>query len=151
MSGDLIARRHERSGRTAIVADEGDSVWLYLTAPRERRIAADCWLLNRIPAPSGDVLRSRLDHYRSQAVPPPAPAEEVGPGALRASALSAADVDLTWSQDGEAVAAWVDGQPVGYLAAGDRRGHSRHLSVAGRWGAAWDEAEFRRLFPPTVA
>jgi hypothetical protein len=146
MSRELVAITHDHSRRTAIMADEGDAVWLYLTHPDELHIAADCWLLNRAAALPSDVLRSRFEEYRSQALPPPAPAEAVGPGSLRTGALEAADVALTWSQDGEAVAAWIDGQPVGFIGPGERRGHSRHLRLPGPWGADWDETAFRRLF-----
>jgi hypothetical protein len=146
MSRELVALKHDRSLRTAIVTDEGDSVWLYLTHPDELRIAADCWLLNRAAALPSDVLRSRFEEYRSQALPPPAPAEAVGPDSLRTGVLEAADVTVAWSRAGEAVAVWVDEQPVGYISPGARRGHSRHLAAAGPWGEHWDEAEFRRLF-----
>ena len=82
MSGELLTQEHERSGRTAIVADEGDSVWLYLTEPHAATIAADCWLFNRIAAPSAEVLHVRLDDYRARALPLPAPADTVGTGRL---------------------------------------------------------------------
>lgn len=66
MGDTLLVQRHERSGRTAIVADEADSVW---------RPAADCWLFNRIDTPAQAVLRSQLDAYRARALPPAAPAD----------------------------------------------------------------------------
>jgi hypothetical protein len=142
---ELVALKHGGSLRTVIVTDEGDSVWLYLTHPDELRIAADCWLLNRAAALPGDVLRSRFEEYRRQALPPPAPAEAVGPDSLRTGKLEASDVAVTWSHGGEAVAVWVDGQAVGFIGPGERRGHSRHLRAPGPWGEHWDETAFRRL------
>jgi hypothetical protein len=109
-----VALGHGRSGRTAIVADEGDSVWLYLTEPKGTAIAADCWLFNRIVAPSAAALRPRLPEYRARALPPPAPTEMIGPNALHETALMPGEVEVSWSADGHAVAAWVDGTLVGF-------------------------------------
>jgi hypothetical protein len=147
MSGELLSREHQQSGRTAIIADEGDSVWLYLTEPHATAIAADCWLFNRIVAPSAAALQARLGEYRAQALPPPAPADTVGPRGLRELPLEPDSVALTWSATGDAVAAWVEGELVGFIGPGDRRGHSRHLLAEGPWGAPLDLGLFLHLFP----
>jgi hypothetical protein len=54
-----VSERHPDSGRTAIIADEGDSVWLYLTDPSGEGVTTDCWLMNRIPAPRYAELAER--------------------------------------------------------------------------------------------
>jgi hypothetical protein len=140
-----VSDPHPSSGRTAIVADEGESVWLYLTGP-DGSIAADCWLYNRVPAPSTAALRPRLGEYRARGAPPPAPAEVVGPSAHRDAPLDPVTVTLAWSADGEAVAASVDGVLVGFIAPGVRRGYSRHLRAAGPWGSPLDGALHAELF-----
>jgi len=146
MSYELLALKHKRSRRTAIVTDEGDSVWLYLTEPSALTIVADCWLLNRVLTSSAQPMLPPFGDYRAQALPPPAPADVVGPNALRKGPLKPTDVDVTWSANGEAAAAWVDGELVGFIAPGERRGYSRHLQVRGPWGAPLDAELFRRFF-----
>ena len=136
---------HPISRRAAVVADEGESVWLYLTAP-DGSIAADCWLYNRVPAPSTEALRPLLAEYRARRAPPPAPAEVVGPGAHRVAPLEREAVAFTWSADGEAVAASVDGVLIGFIAPGARRGYSQHLRAAGPWGSPFDADLYGTLF-----
>jgi hypothetical protein len=128
------------SGRSAIVESAGDSVWLYLTAPDGESIAADCWLFNRVPAPAS------VAAYRNAGGPPPAVAVVVGDGAHRLEAIGAARVTFRWSPDGESVAALVDGVVLGFIAAGRRHGHSRHLRADGPWGAPFDAELYRATF-----
>jgi hypothetical protein len=145
MSDALLVQQHERSGRTAIVADEGDSVWLYLTEPHLRAIAADCWLFNRVVAPPTADSEPQLSSYRAQALPPPAPSGMVGPGAVRTSLIDSVHVE--WSPDGNAVAAWAEAELIGFITPGRRRGFSRFLLAEGPWGAPLDLELYERSFP----
>ena len=147
MSGPLLVQRHEGSGRTAIVADEDDSVWLYLTRPGESAIAADCWLFNRIAAPPQDVLRSQLAAYRARALPPPAPADLVAPGGLRDGPLEDLGCRLVWSKDGNAVAARAGGELLGYIDPEQQRGCGRFLLAGGPWGTPLNLGLYEELFP----
>ena len=50
-AGDLfLSDQHPVSRRWAIVEDDGRSGWLYLSEPAATRVAAHCWLYNRIAA-----------------------------------------------------------------------------------------------------
>jgi hypothetical protein len=40
------------SGRTAVISEEVESVWLYLTGRGSRRPERDCWLFNTAAAPA---------------------------------------------------------------------------------------------------
>ena len=53
------------TGRTVLLDDDEVSVWCYLTEPGNRRAAADCILVNRIPLIDPDL----LEQYRDG--PPP--------------------------------------------------------------------------------
>ena len=61
----LVSEQNSYSHRWAVVADEGASVWLYLTQPDGQRPVADCWLLNTVPVPEN------LEAYRASKSPPP--------------------------------------------------------------------------------
>ena len=146
MSDDFwISSQHELSGRAAVVAEEGESVWLYLTEPGGEPIAADCWLANRVPAPDAADIERRTDEYRERGAPPPAPRDVVTDDALLEGALDARRVRFAWSADGEAVAVWVDEALAGFIAAGEE-GYSARLRTEGPWGRPLARELYARLF-----
>lgn len=147
VNGTLVVEENRPSGRTAIIADEGDSVWLYLTEPRKDAIAADCWLFNLGRPMSQADLESRFAAYRARAAPPPAPLEVLLPEAIRPPVPDHPRLWVQWSADGEAVAACADDVVLGFIAPGERRGYSRYLSRAGPWGIPFDGELCRRLIP----
>ena len=141
MTDDLwVSEDHPISGRTAVVEDAGHSVWLYLTEPGGAPIAADCWLLNRVPAPEA------VDEAAAAQGPPPAVAAVVGEGAHRPAPIDPATVRFRWSADGESVAALIGDEPVGCIVAGRERGMSRHLRLASPWGEPLDAAVYDATF-----
>jgi hypothetical protein len=132
------------SRRTAVVADEGDSIWMYLTEPDGATIVADCWLFNRIPAPTDLELEARAPAYRARSEPPPATADVTTPDAFHAGPL--ADLRIVWSADGDSVAAWVDHQLVGFIAGAGPRGYSVHLTAECDWGRPASIVSYEELF-----
>ena len=147
MPGDFwISSEDERSGRAAIIADEGDSLWLYLTEAGGEPIVADCWLANRVAAPSGAELEQRSDEYRRQEVPPPAPRDFVTDDARLEGTLDAARFRFAWSADGDAVAVWVDDALAGFIAAGEEGGFSARLHTECAWGRPLARELYARLF-----
>jgi len=137
----------EVSGRMAIISDEGDSVWLYLTTVDTLDIEEDCWLFNKPSAPA----EPEVERYRSQSVPPPAPARFVLEGGMRDCPQEEA-FSVRWSADGKAVMVALGGLDIGIAAAGAQAGISRHLKESGPWGRPWDEAAVAALeFPQTAA
>ncbi len=138
---DFVTTQHPSSLRRAIFEDDGETAWLYLTAPRSHRPERDCWPYNRHPARPTEELASYRDG------PPPVSAEFAGAGAYR-TMQETPHIRFSWSRDGESVACVLDGEVVGFIAAGYLRaaGFSRHLSKAGPWGQSWDEALYRRVF-----
>ncbi len=141
----LVTARHSVSRRVAMVADEGDSVWLYLTAADGTTVVADCWLANRVPAPSYQDLQQSAQDYRARGEPPPAIREVVAEHATRAAA-GADPLELRWAADGHSVAAMHGAALVGFIARGEEHGYSRDLREHSPWGAPLDELLFHRLF-----
>ncbi|MFN2602571.1 MAG: hypothetical protein ABR582_07440 [Gemmatimonadaceae bacterium] len=134
------------SGRSAIVADEGDSVWLYLTVAGRREIEADCWLFNCIDAFDSSEFRSRAAEYRERGEPPPATRDVVDTDSRLRDELDASRIRFLWSPDGEAVAAVIDGSIAGFIDANPQRGFSAHLIRNCPWGSPLEMNEFERLF-----
>ena len=135
----LLTEQHRDTKRYAILANEGDSVWLYLTAPGDARIVADVWVANVIEAPQA----MDLEPYRSQSRPPPAPADVVGEGA-QIEAPGSVDWKFLWMEDGEGIQVILNGSPRAALLASAKRGLCRAVAVEGPWGAPWptDDADF---------
>jgi len=131
----------EASGRTAVIADEGDSIWLYLTHPSQAEFVRDCWLFNKPSAPA----EPDPERYEAQSLPPPAPAQLIEPAGVR-PCPDEASFRVRWSADGHGVAVLVDGVVVGVAAMALEGGMSRYLRAAGPWGEPWDEARLNALF-----
>ena len=115
MSDLLVSDEHPTSKRHAIVAGEGDSVWLYLTGPGGKPILADCWLWNR----SG---------------PPPAPAEVLRPEAVPGRSNEPSTFRFQWNAEGDTVSVWSDNELLGTVLAGERRGYSAGVAIECAWG-----------------
>ena len=139
----FIASTSERSGRTAVIAEELDSVWLYLSAPGKQSPEQDCWILNT-PAAANPI-----DFYRTRGSPPPAPGGHVAPGGTR-DVPAAERWSLSWSADGDSVAAMLEGTAVGFISPSRPRGVARYiLEGAAAWAHTWDEDSYRRTFQPS--
>jgi len=130
----------EASGRSAVIADEGDSIWLYLTHPTRAEFERDCWLFNTPKAPDDP----ELERYEQQSVPPPAPARFINEGGVRPTP-SEKSISVRWSADGNAVAVLVDGSPVGLASMSAECGMSRYLRESCPWGEPWDDARWVEL------
>ena len=148
MSSLRVTERHPDSGRTAIIADEGDSVWLYLTDASGEGATADCWLMNRIPAPRYAELAENegAERYRDVGLPPPAIAEVVAEGAFHPAPLEPSRCRFTWAANGQSVAAYYETVLLGFIARGEPRGFSRFLKVASPWGEPLDLERYAEVF-----
>jgi hypothetical protein len=143
-SAMVASQQNPRSGRWAVVADEGSSVWLYMTDREGTQPVADCWLLNTVPAPT------KLKDHRERKSAPPVPIAYASPASLGPVPAETA-VAFEWSEDGDSVSVSVSGVVLGFIAAGGKRGFSRHLVAGGPFGQPLDEELHARLFRPSRA
>jgi len=134
----FLSERNPVSGRAAVLADEGASVWLYLTDSGSDCPVADCWLLNTVPSPEN------LNDYRNVCAPP-AIHRFVAPGSEGDAPLES-DVGLLWAPDGNSVAVLVKGVPLGFIARGNKHGYSKNLVIASPFGMPFDQELYKQLF-----
>lgn len=130
----LLSEQHPSTQRYALLSNEGDSIWLYLTAPGAPQIIASAWVANVIEAPA----TVDVSQYRSQSRPPPAPADVVGVDA-RFEQPAEVEWSLHWLEAGEGVQVIANGRPRAAILAKAERGLCRAIAVEGPWGAPWPE------------
>ena len=140
---DILIEQSDDSGRTAVIREEIDSVWLYLSRPGEARPDVACWVLNTIDAPHAPDFAA----YRSQSAPPPLPASQL---AATPPDPGQGEWSLLWSGDGHAVAALLNGRPIAFVVAGRPRGYARYVKGgADPWALPWDEGVFTTVLTGT--
>ncbi len=129
----FLIDQHAQSLRHAVVEDDGEAAFLYLTAPQSTTIVASAWIYSRSQLP---------------AIPPGRPdgAESggVAAGAFRDSAGN--DWALRWSPDGHSVAVVANQFPLACILAGSNPGYSRGLRAPNALGRVWDEERYSRSF-----
>lgn len=135
----FLSERHPVSHKAAILADEGTSVWLYMTDSGSDYPAADCWLLNTVPSPE------HLNEYCGNNAPP-AILKFVVPSSEGDAPLES-DIELRWAPDGHSVALLVKGTPLGFIAQGSKHGYSKNLVTASPFGMPFEQELYERLFP----
>ena len=140
MSSLFLSEQNQNSGRFVFLADEGTAVWMYLTAPNEQTIVADCWVHNLVPAPED------LTEYRGKDSPPPATKEFAKPGSFQ-PLPDPSSVQFVWAPDGESVSLFIGNVLYGFIAAGVKNGFSRFLIKSGPFGAPIDDLIYKALFP----
>ena len=117
-SGNLFLSDHNaQSLRRAVVEDDGDVAFLYLTVPHLTKIAASAWIYNR----TSSVFESSRD-------------------------VAVADWALLWSHDGHSVAVLADDFPLACIVNASNPGYSRGLTAATSLGNTWDDLVYTRIF-----
>lgn len=138
---ELHASTHEVSERSAVIACERDSIWLYLTTADPDAFDGDCWLFNLSSAPEAPVIAS----YKDEAPPVP---HKLTAGAAIHDPSARDRWSLLWSRDGRSVLALLSGRPIGMILADQRRGYSARLAKACAWGSPLDASLLQKHFPP---
>jgi len=136
----FLSEQHPVSQRWAILEDDGTVAWLYLTEPGTPQPAADCWLYNRIEAPSELSFEPErvpvvpvMWTSRTQGFEPP----------------ESGTVRFQWTADGDAVAVWFGQELAGFIVGPGQAGYSRFLRGACPFGLPLDVAVHGRVFGET--
>ena len=122
------------SARVAVIEESVASVWLYMTAPDGEQPIADCFLYN-------------TDGVWIEGSEAPPPLEGAFASNYRVRLPVADDeVQIVWSPAGDAVAARIRGEFVGFIGPHDLRGYSRSVTQDCPWAHRFDVDLFRQLF-----
>ena len=136
----FISDVHPLSKRWAILDDNGNSAWLYLSVPGEQRPEKDAFAYSPVP-PAATLNVEAINRGE----PPILPAE-LASDAAQISAADSAEVSFLWSADGESLALAYQDRLLAMIVAGSERGYSAALSQPSDFGLPWDEAVFEQWF-----
>ncbi|MEO5688918.1 MAG: hypothetical protein ABIR54_16295 [Burkholderiaceae bacterium] len=135
----LACAQHATSNRNALVCDEGESAWLYLTEADAEAIAADCWMFNTVAAPAS------LAGFTDRKRPPPATSRFSK--ILEASPMPpTSDVTISWSADGQSPCVSVAGVALAFVDGRTGHGYCANLQESGPFGHCFDDELHRELF-----
>lgn len=138
----FITEQHPTSRRYAILEDNGTTLWLYLTAPDQRKVVADTWVFNRVrPLLTPDELTPFRDAHQ-----PPPILESLADDDPICHTPAIHHWSFNWTPDGEAVAIFRDDQPIAFVRSTERRGFSRHVIHPSPWGVPWSHKIFQDVF-----
>lgn len=143
----FISDVHTESARAAILDDNGECGWLYLTNAGRSTIAADVWVYNRMAAPEPHEIQKWSGDR-----PPPASTNVVD-GEARYHAPHGFRWAIEWHRGGDALVLLRNGEPWAALSAAQKRGISRHLIMASGWGEPWSAEWFDKWVadaPPPI-
>lgn len=140
MADVLLTSLSGASARLAIFEQTGAAAWLYVTAPGDFEPVASCFLYATGESAEGDDAPPPLDPQYASGYAVDVPVTED-------------DVELLWSPKGDAVAARVKGQIVGFISSEEPQeagrfvlGFSRSVIEDCAWGRPFDVPLFQRLF-----
>jgi hypothetical protein len=136
LDDQILFEMHPESRRYAVLEDSYGTIWLYLTTVDGLRPQSDVWVANS----------SRSKPSSSRTSPPPAPPTATTDSGTLAIDSSRSEWLLGWSEFGDAVVLFKDGQAVAFLSARAKHGWNKQLKVSCPWGEPWDEAKFHALF-----
>jgi len=129
------------SGRTAILEDDGQAAYLYLTAPSSTRIERDVILYMRIqPIAEGEWIKIMMAKST-----PRLTIDIASPTAVIKDPVER-EFEFLWSQDGNSVAALRHGMPLGFTSATERLGYSKAIAVTSAFARFWEQAKYEEVF-----
>lgn len=136
----FISDVHPLSKRWAILDDNGNSAWLYLSVPGEQQPEKDAFAYS----PVEPVAELNVEAIR-RGIPPILPRDLASDTAV-IRAMDSAQINFLWAADGESVAVAWQGHLLAMIVSGCEHGYSAALARDGEFGLAWDEAVFERYF-----
>lgn len=139
-----LSAQHPGSRRWAVVEDDGQAGWLYLTEPDIPKPVAHCWLYNRVRY----IEPAQIEEYRGAA--PPAPRGIARDEGVKNQIVPSL-ISFRWTRDGHSVACLHAESPLGFIVDAKSPGCGRYLIKSSPWGEPWDQGHYEALFgkPPT--
>ena len=129
------------SRRYAILEDDGQTAYLYLTKPNELTPVRDAVAYTRVPP----VAKVDWESIRKTGDTPRLPVDLASPSAVIQSPKPS-EFQFKWSGDGHSVAILHNGSPLAMAGNQDRFGYSKAVKKASPLANAWDEKRYLQLF-----
>ena len=136
MSDLVVTSLSGASARQAVFEQTASSAWLYMTAPNGEPPIADCFLYN-----------TGGEQQPDDEGPPPLDPQFASDYRIDLP-VAEEDIELIWSPDGNAVAARIRGEMVGFIAPDELQGYSRSVRDDCTWAHRFDVELFKRNFNP---
>ena len=132
---------HDASGRYAILQLDGFVAYLYLTLPGSQLPEKDVAVFS-----TGELVEPEVAVASAkQGEPPPLVARYASDSAVY-PAETFWKLRFLWSEDGNSVAALLDGVPLAYASAHEKSGKSKALKVASFFGEPWSDESYEVVF-----
>ncbi|MCH5192316.1 MAG: hypothetical protein J1F11_00035 [Oscillospiraceae bacterium] len=128
----FISDYNSESHRNLIIDEDENTVWAYLTQPFSDKIFLDCWIANKINAPSHKDIKENIDQYKN--APPPAPVDVLVEGYVNISMPREDMFKILWSTDGETVSIYMNDSLTAVINAAERQVFNKFLCVDCAWG-----------------
>lgn len=137
----FLSSENAVSGRTAILEDDGQVAYLYLTAPSSAKIERDVILYMRIQ-PITEVEWKKIMATTST----PRLTIKIASTTAVIEDPAEHEFEFCWSQDGNSVAALRHGMPLGFTSATERLGYSKAVAVTSPFASFWEQAKYDAIF-----
>lgn len=136
----FLQSQSQVSKRHAVLEDDGNTAFLYLTAPEILKPVRDAIVYCRV-APE-----EKVEWENAESGEPPSLHKAIASPEAVIENPNVEEFDLKWSLDGDAVAVLRNGQPLAFVAASDRIGYSKAVSISSPLVGAWSQARYISLF-----
>lgn len=139
--GIFLTSSHPVSRRVAILEDDTEVAYLYLTAPETQRPEKDAIVYTRVP-PVSKVNWERI----RQTGETPMLREDLASSTAILLAPQEREFSFKWSHDGNSVAVLRNGIPMAFATMSERFGYSKAVSVSSPLANAWNQPKYTSLF-----
>lgn len=129
------------SGRTAILEDDGQVAYLYLTAPASTKIERDVIVYMRVqPITEGE--------WKKIMAAKSTPRLTINIASTTAVIKDPAEreFEFCWAHDGNSVAALRHGVPLAFTSTTERLGYSKAVAVTSPFANFWEQAKYEAVF-----
>lgn len=137
----FLNSKNALSGRTAILEDDGQVAYLYLTAPSSTKIERDVILYMRIQP----ITEGEWKKIMATKSTPRLPINMASTTAVIEDPAER-EFEFRWSQDGSAVAALRHGVPLAFTSVNERLGYSKAVAVTSPFASLWEQAKYDEVF-----
>jgi len=141
MAEEIFITDHNTSTkRWAILEDNGNSAWLYLTKPGTQQPEKDAFVYSPVQL----VEELNISDIK-QGLPPMLTSELATRSAIILNP-KAIEFGIKWSDDGESVAVTYKNIPISMIVRESERGYSTSLSRESAFGKPWDQTVYDKYF-----